>query len=301
VSIVTALREVLRRWTPGVLRRRLSPRLKARARALLGLEPWPDLAVRHRLFREPQYRSLRLAARGFDVEQPHKPVLERGHQTAYLVARWFADAGVTSAFHVGYANGRYLFYLSRLGIQAGGTDLPPEETGWTTVPARLLDEATGTRLLALDLFDLTADRVRDAWGAAHVPIDVLFSEATFETMLPWRDSGVSVAKYGAMSRAELRRLTHERLPAKLAELAPCFGNVVLIEPEPSAGGAGDVFAECARRLPGFDFSVWEFRPPLDRLFRLSAWSPTRQTVYAFLREGRLGEALGAYARPLGRG
>jgi len=55
------------------------------------------------LFRTPQYRSLRNQARAFDVEKPNKPVLERGHQASYVVARWFSEARVTTAFHVGYA------------------------------------------------------------------------------------------------------------------------------------------------------------------------------------------------------
>jgi hypothetical protein len=69
--------------------------------------------------REASYRDLRREAARFDVEKPNKPVLERGHQTSYLVARWLSDAGVTSAFQVGYANGRYLFYLSRMGVACG--------------------------------------------------------------------------------------------------------------------------------------------------------------------------------------
>ena len=88
---------------------------------------------------------------------------------------------------------------------------------------------------------------------------------------------------------------HERFPAKVAELGDAAGNMIFVEPEPSAGGAGAVFAACAGRLPGFAYSVWGFRPPFDRLFRLSPRFPTRQAVYAFTRDGRLLETLGVYA------
>ena len=290
-----ALRELLQRWTPAAVTARLPVRLKARARFVLGIEPWPDWAVRSPLFRTREYRRLRAAARGFDAARPHKPVLERGHQTSYVLARWFVEAGVRSAFHVGYASGRYLFYLARLGIQAGGTDLPPDETEWAEVPLARLDQETRGRLLTTDFFDLTTEQIRSTWGDGAVPIDVLFSEATFETMLPWRATGVSVPKYAAMEPAALRSLVGQRLPEKLAELQGCFCNLVFIEPEPDAGGTGLVFEECARRLPGLAYSVWRFRPPLDSLFRLSPRFPTRQTVYAFIRDRRITEALRAYA------
>jgi hypothetical protein len=267
---------------------------------VLGLEPWPDLAVRHPLFRSPEYRALRTAARGFDVPSPHKPVLERGHQTAYLVSRWLAAAGVRTAFHVGYASGRYLFYLSRLGIRAGGVDLPPEETDWARIPQGLLDEGTRSRLLSADFLDMTAAQLRSVWGAADLPIGVLFSEATFETMLPWRDRerGVSVSKYGAMDGDALARLVAHALPARLADLAPSVESFAFIEPEPGAGGAGQIFERCAERLPGLRFRVWGFRPPLDSLFRLSPRLPTRQAIYTFVRDDRLTDALRAYADPL---
>lgn len=293
-----SLRALLRRLAPGFLKARLPGRLKARLRAALGIEPWPDLAVRHPLFRNAQYRTLRREARAFDVEKPHKPVLERGHQTSYLVARWFAEAGVKSAFHVGYASGRYLFYLSRMGVRVGGTDLPASETAWTQVAASALDERIRRRLLDVDFFDLTPELIRSVWTEADLPLGVLFSEATFETMLPWREAGVSVVKYGAMERARLHRLMQERFPETLCGLTDCFRNMVFIEPEPSAGGAGAVFSRCAGRLAGLAFSVWRFHPPFDSLFRLSVQSPVRQAVYAYTRDQRLLDTLRPYADPL---
>ena len=295
-AAVAPLGRRLLSWVPAPLKRRVSVAWKARVRALLGVEPWPDLSVRHALFREPRYRALRAEAARFDVEKPNKPVLERGHQTSYLLARWLADAGVRSAFQVGYANGRYLFYLSRLGIACGGTDLPREDTAWTAVPAGALDEPTTRRRLEVDFFALTAADVRAGWAQRDLPLDVLFTEATFETLLPWRESGVSVPKYAAMSRARLAALLHDALPAKLAELEGSARNVLLTEPEPCAGGAGDVFAGCARRIPGRAFSVWRFRPPFDRLFRLSPGFPTEQVVYAYVRDPAVTDVLATYAR-----
>jgi hypothetical protein len=289
------LGRLLRDWVPEAVRARTPQRLKARIRTVLGIEPWPDLAVRHRLFTSREYRGLRHAARVFDVPKPNKPVLERGHQASFLLARWFAAAGVRSAFQVGYADGRHLFYLSRMGLTCGGTDLPDGDTVWVRIPERGLDEATLHRLLRVDFFRLSAAGLRSALGG---PADVLFSEATFETLLPWRSGGASVPGYLAMDPAALRALMHERFPDKLAELGESARNMILIEPEPTAGGAGAVFGACARRLPGFAYSVWTFRPPFDRLFRLSPRYPTGQTVYAFTRDGRLLETLRAYAVPL---
>src|SRR5262249_38632313 len=154
---------------------------------------------------------------------------------------------VPSAFHVGYANGRYLYYLTRMGIRAGGTDLPPSETEWTRIPPGVLDEDTLGRLLATDFFDLTPDQVRSAWGDAAVPIGVLFSEATFETVLPWGEHGISVPRYPTRGAEARSRLMSERLRGQLVALAPCFENLVFIEPEREAGGAGEVFARCASR------------------------------------------------------
>jgi hypothetical protein len=290
------LTDVLRRALPDGLRARASKRLKARLRALLGIEPWPDLAVRHPLFRTGDYRALRDAARAFDVEKPNKPVLERGHQVSYVVAKWFHDAGLRSAFHVGFANARYLFYLSRLGIACGGVDLPPDRTAWVNVPGGVLDETVIGRLLRRDFFDLVPSELDALWGPGTA-VDVLFSEATFETLLPWRSSGASVPDYLAMDPGALRALMHERFPDKLGELSRSVRNMIFIEPEPAAGGAGVVFAACAKRLPDFAYSVWAFRPPLDRLFRLSPRYSTRQAVYAFTREGRLLETLSEYAAP----
>jgi hypothetical protein len=282
-------------WIPAPLRARLSARLRARILALLGIEPWPDLAVRHPLFREPRYRALRREARAFDVERAHKPVLERGHQTSYLVATWFEAAGVRTAFHIGYASGRHLFYLSRFGIAGGGTDLPADETGWVNPPDGVLDAATRGRMLRVDFLRLAPSDVGTAWAA--LPLDVFFSEATLETMLPWREGAASVAKYDRISAEERYDLLYERLPAKLGELERCFKNLVLIEPEPSAGGAGRVFEGCADRLASHTYSVWRFRAPFDQLFRLSPSSPVRQVVYVYARDARLTEALRRWADP----
>ena len=281
----------------------MSPRLRARLRAWLGIEPFPDLAVNHPLFRTAQYRALRSAARGFDRVAPHKPVLERGHQTAYLVARWLAAADARSALHVGYASGRYLFYLSRLGMRAGGVDLPPDETDWTQVPPGLLDDGTRSRLVSADFLELAAEDLGAAWGPVDLPIDVAFSEATFETLLPWRprSAGVSVPKYRDADPAALARLVGDALPARLAALSSVIRNFAFIEPEPSAGGAGALFARCAASVPSFRYTIWTFRPPLDQLFRLSPHFPTHQTIYTFTSDERLTTALAPYAMPLSAG
>lgn len=285
---------MLRLALPQALRARASKRLKARVRALLGIEPWPDLAVRHALFKTAEYRALREAARVFDVERLNKPVPERGHQVSYVVARWFRDAGVRSAFHVGFADGRYLFYLSRLGIACGGVDLPPERTAWVNLPTGALDEAVMRRLLRRDFFDLLPGDLEALWGPGAA-VDMLFSEATFETLLPWRSSGASVPGYLAMDPGSLRALMHERFPSKLAELSGSVRSMIFIEPEPEAGGAGVVFETCADRLRGFEYAVWDFRPPLDSLFRLSPRNPTRQCIYAFTTEPALLVVLETYA------
>lgn len=292
-----ALGELLRRVVPPALKAQVGKRFKARVRALLGIEPWPDLAVRHPLFRTPEYQALRSAARQFDVEKPSKPVLERGHQASYVVAKWFAAAGVRSAFHAGFANGRYLFYLQKLGIACGGVDLPTEDTLWVDIPPGALDSATTRRLVRRDFLELTEGDLRPLWGPGAT-VDVLFSEATFETMLPWRPEGASIPRYLTLSVGERQALLEHRLPDAVARMKDWARNMAFIEPEPDAGDSGAVFAACAARLPGFQYSVWAFRPPLDQLFRLSPREPTRQTVYAFTRDGRLLEELRAYAAPL---
>src|SRR5690349_2223565 len=228
--MIARLGRLLRRAAPARLKALVPVRARARLRAWLGLDVFPDLAVRHRLFRSAEYKALRRAAAIYDEQKRGKPVMERPHQASYVVTRWLADAHVGSAFHAGYASGRYLFYLERLGIAGSGTDLPAEETYWTERVAARLDPATGRRLLTLDFFDLRPEDVRRAWGGA-APIDVCFSEATFETLLPWREGRVSVPKYGELDDAALRALMLERFPDKLAELAPCFRNVLLIEPD----------------------------------------------------------------------
>jgi hypothetical protein len=290
--------KLLRVCVPSGVRAQGSPRVKARIRALLRIEPWPDLAVRHPLFREPEYRALREVARIFDVEKPNKPVLERGHQTAYLLSRWFTQAGIRTAFHVGYASGRYLFYLSRCGITCGGTDLPDGETAWVQVPEGGLDEATRGRMLRVDFFRLEPAHLRGSWPDLEGrPIDVLFSEATFETLLPWRATGASVPGYLRLGTEALHKLVHQDLPKKLEALQGSARNMAFIEPEPTAGDTGAVFDACARRLSSMRYSVWRFRPPFDRLFRLSPGHPTHQSVYAFTRDESLTKALRQYAEP----
>jgi hypothetical protein len=288
------LADVLRSALPDAVKARASKRLKARLRALLGIEPFPDLAVRHPLFRSAEYRALREAAGAFDVEKSNKPVLERGHQVSYVVAKWFAEGGVRSAFHVGFANGRYLFYLQQLGIACGGVDLPPEDTRWTDIPPGALGDATLRRLVRRDFLALTEGDVAPLWGPGAT-VDVLFSEATFETMLPWRAGGASVPRYLAMSPDERRALLDRGIPDAVARMRDWARNMVFIEPEPTAGGTGQVFKACAARLPGFEYGVWSFRPPLDRLFRLSPRHPTRQAIYALTRDRALLDALGTYA------
>jgi hypothetical protein len=139
--------------------------------------------------------------------------------------------------------------------------------------------------------------VRPLWGPGAT-VDVLFSEATFETMLPWRAQGASVPRYLELSADERRALLEHTLPDAVARMKDWARNMAFIEPEPTAGGAGTVFAACAKRLPGLAYSVWRFRRPFDRLFRLSPRYPTGQTVYAFTRDGRLLDTLRAYAAPL---
>lgn len=293
---MSGIGRLLRRLTPASLKALVPVRTKARLRAWLGLDVFPDLAVRHSLFRSADYAALRRAASVFDEEKRGKPVMERPHQASYVVARWLAAARVGSAFHVGFASGRYLFYLTRVGIAAGGTDLPATETYWTERVGARLEPAVVRRLLTRDFFDLRPDEIQAAWDG-KLPIDVCFSEATFETLLPWREGRVSVPKYGEMDAAALRALMLERFPDKVAELAACFRNFVFIEPEPTAGGTGAVFDACAQRLPGFDYRVWTFRPPLDQIFRLSPRSPVRQTSYTYTRDPALAQALAAYAEP----
>jgi hypothetical protein len=285
---------LLRRLAPAPLKALVPVRTRARLRAWLGLDVFPDLAVRHALFRTPEYRALRRAARVYDEQKRGRPVLERPHQASFLVARWLAAARTRSVFHVGYASGRYLFYFSRAGIDGGGTDLPPTETYWTEQVAARLGPAVAPRLLTRDFFELRPADIERAWGG-RTPLDVCFSEATFETLLPWREGRFSVPKYGELDAGALRTLMLERFPEKVAELAACFRSFVFIEPEPASGGAGAVFDACARRLPALDYGVWMFRPPLDQIFRLSPGSPVRQAVYTYTRDPALLATLAAYA------
>src|SRR4030095_8893697 len=95
---------------------------------------------------------------------------------------------------------------------AGGPALPAAETYWTERVAARLDPTTAGRLLTLDFFDLRPEDVRRAWGSATVPIDVCFSEATFETLLPWREGRASVPKYGELDGGALRAVSVGRAP-----------------------------------------------------------------------------------------
>ncbi len=255
--------------------------------------------VSHPLFRTADYRRLRESARAFDVVKPNKPVLEQPHQRSFILARWFAAAGVGRAFHVGYAYARHLYYLSAVGIQCGGTDRTEGETAWVQIPDEVLDESTRRRLLRKDFFQLTSRDVDQLWPEpSKKTMNVLFSEATFETLLPWRETGVSVSSYRALSPGERHSLMHERFPATLAELEGRVDSMLFIEPEPAAGGTGAVFEACARRLPMLSHSVWSLGAPLDRVFCLSQYHPCRQVVYAFTRDRRLLDELRAYADPL---
>jgi hypothetical protein len=285
--------EFIRQCLPASLKARVPVRFRAWARAKLLGEPWPDLAIRHPLFRTADYKALRKTATTFDrFRKPYKPPIERGHQASYFVAQWFTEASVNSVFHAGYSNGRYLFYLLQRGIDCGGTDLELTEAPENEVPGDVFGERVLRRLLRVDFFGLGIDHLRSSWD--KLPIDVLFTEATFETLVPWRKQGFSVLKYRAARPEVLHGLLYERLPAKLGELRECFRNMVFIEPEPSAGGAGEVFARCARRLPDFEYSVWRFRPPFSQLFRLSPSEPTLQAVYAYTRDSALLSPLRAY-------
>jgi hypothetical protein len=295
-SLRTVLGETLRQCMPGSLRAVIPVSFKARARAALGIEPWPDLAIRHHLFRTPQYRRLREQAGMFDrYRKPHKPVIERGHQVSYLIADWFARAGIRTVFHAGYSNGRYVFYFLKMGMECGGTELRLEEAPTTEVPEAVFDPHTLRRMLRIDFFQLTPSHVQESWKTSRgLPIDVLFTEATFETLIPWRRKGFSVAMYAEMPPDIRRSLLYEKLPEKLWELGGCFRNMIFIEPDPAAAGAGEVFAACAERLPDFEYTVWRFRAPFDRLFRLSPTERTTQAVYAFTRDSRVLETLSVY-------
>src|SRR5439155_12625094 len=121
------------------------------------------------------------------------------------------------------------------------------------VPARVFEERVLRRLLRVDFFELGADHLRATWSG--LPIDMLFTEATFETLVPWRKQGFTVVKYRTAQPEVRHGLLYEGLPARLGALRECFRNMVFIEPEPTAGGAGEVFERCARRLPDFEYSI----------------------------------------------
>jgi hypothetical protein len=296
-SFVRALGQGLRRVVPPALKASVPVSLKARVRALLGLDPWPDLAVRHLLFRSRRYRAMREAATAFDVyRRSYKPVIQRGHQTSFLLADWFVRGGVKSVFHVGYASGRYVFYFLRAGIDAGGTELSSKDAPTVEVPLDLFPAAAQARLARQDFFEFTPARVREIWGdPGAFPLGVLFTEATLETLMPWRMKGFTNPKYGQAPPEVRETILFQQLPGKLLELQSCFRNMIFIEPEPEAGGAGEVFDACARALVVFEYSVWKFRPPFDQLFRLSPSQPTQQAVYAYTRDPMLLTVLGEYA------
>src|SRR3990172_6202005 len=177
-SVTATVGEVLRRCVPGALKAQIPVSLKARARAILGIEPWPDLAIRHPVYRTPEYRALRAEAAPFDrFRKAYKPPIERGHQVSYLVARWFAQSGIRSAFHAGYSNGRYLFYFSKTGIDCGGTELPLAEAPETEVPVEMFSTVVRRRMLRRDFFELRPEDLQTLWPApGHLPLDVLFTE-----------------------------------------------------------------------------------------------------------------------------
>jgi hypothetical protein len=153
--------------------------------------------------------------------------------------------------------------------------------------------------LRVDFFRLEREDLHPLFeSSAAPPVSVLFSESTFETLLSWRTEGASIPGYAALDPEALHSLAHEHLPKKLGELKDCVRNMIFVEPQPDAGGAGAVFQACARYLPDFESSVWGFRPPFDHLFRLSPRSTARQTVYAFTRDVGLLDALRDYADPL---
>jgi len=108
----------------------------------------------------------------------------------------------------------------------------------------------------------------------------------------------SVPGYLELMADERRDLAERRLPAAVARQKGWAQNMVFIEPTPAASGASAVSAASARLLPDFTYSVCGFRPPFDRLFRLSSRHPARQTLYTFTRCGRRLDVLRAYAAPL---
>ena len=61
-SLVRVFGLGLRRAVPLALRAKLSVSVKTRVRTLSGLDPWPDLAVRHPLLGSRRYRATRKAA-----------------------------------------------------------------------------------------------------------------------------------------------------------------------------------------------------------------------------------------------
>src|SRR5262249_25405506 len=150
--------ENLRSWLPLSLRRKVPRPLK----------DWiykQVYAVRHPVFRDPAYRRLRKLAQPFNSG---KPLQEQLHQRSFLLARWFAEAGIRSAFHVGYASGRHIFYLTQRGIVCAGTDLPPDKTSWVRLPRGAFDAATMQRLLRKDFFHLSRNDVHAVWQGTDI-------------------------------------------------------------------------------------------------------------------------------------
>ena len=79
-----------------------------------------------------------------------------------------------------------------------------------------------------------------------------------------------------------------------------FRNIIFIEPEPDAGGAREVFRRCADRLPDLKYTVWNFEPPFDRLFRLTPYETAREAIYAYTEDPKILTPLHRFAREVKR-
>jgi hypothetical protein len=136
-------------------------------------------------------------------------------------------------------------------------------------------------------FDLTPPQVSAGCAARQQPLDVLFTEAMFETMLPWRD-GVSVPVRGHEPRSA-HELLQESWRSSLLSRA-LRAQYRSHRARASMGGAGRVF-ESRRRLPGFP-TAWRF---VLRRSALPTQSPRRSRWCTLRSDRRLTDVLGAYA------